>query len=296
MEFHVTPRPQRHGVFRKDLDSSVIHISRSEQLSGLMQCGHLRMKTSLHEIGKACGIRDVFRILTESHSRCLDGTGYDFNLYEVYIMENIANNENPVCRKCGGDCCKTMGCEISPGDVIKWKGEISEQTIIELLNTGYISIDWWEGDPRPIRDIPYDELDTCDYRDGHYLRMRHINGRAIDPSYGGICVALTKHGCKLSLDQRPYGGRALVPNVLSPGHCTSGWGKREAAIAWLPWNDLLEHVKDIYREDNSRTISPSLATEGSFWHIAYGINKLIEMEVDDNEPNGDVPTGPSTEC
>lgn len=66
-------------------------------------------------------------------------------------MDEIKNNEHPICAKCKGICCRNMGCEISPDDVIRWKGEITEQTITELLDTEYISIDWWEGDPR--RDI-----------------------------------------------------------------------------------------------------------------------------------------------
>ena len=160
---------------------------------------------------------------------------------------NIQNNEHPICATCKGRCCRNMGCEISPEDVIKWKGEITEQVIIDLLDTEYISIDWWDGDPKEDRRHRSQVDPKERVANGYYLRMRHVGMFAIDPSYGGVCKALRPNGCALTWDQRPTGGRLLEPNPDNPGPgCISVWGKHEAALAWLPYNKLLEKVRNTY--------------------------------------------------
>lgn len=157
-------------------------------------------------------------------------------------MREIKNNEHSICAQCNGNCCRHMGCEISPEDVIKWKGEITEQTITELLDTEYISIDWWEGDPR--RDIAPGEKKVSN---GYYLRMRHVGMFAIDPSFGGVCKALKPDGCALTWDQRPTGGKLLVPDPDNPARgCESIYGKRIPAIEWIPYNTILEKVRFTY--------------------------------------------------
>lgn len=157
---------------------------------------------------------------------------------------DIKNNENPICATCKRCCCAHMGCEISPEDVIRWKGEITQDTITQLLDTGYISLDWWDGDPRErgVGDCDlYPEISPV--YNGFYLRMRHVNALAIDPSFDGVCKALGPTGCLLTWDQRPTGGKMLEPNVDNPGRgCTSTWGKQEAAIAWLPYHEILSNV------------------------------------------------------
>ena len=70
------------------------------------------------------------------------------------------------CAKCKGRCCnKGGGCELSPNDF----DVINEQTINDLLDSGVVSIDRWEG-LNPI----------------YFLRMRNINSDIIDYSWGGL--------------------------------------------------------------------------------------------------------------
>ena len=48
------------------------------------------------------------------------------------------------CKKCGGQCCKALGCQFSPSDFKK----IDYDTLLNFINdTKCISIDWWEGNP-----------------------------------------------------------------------------------------------------------------------------------------------------
>lgn len=48
-----------------------------------------------------------------------------------------------LCKKCGGGCCKRMGCHFSPDDF----AEITYESLKSKIDEGNISIDWWEGDP-----------------------------------------------------------------------------------------------------------------------------------------------------
>ena len=52
---------------------------------------------------------------------------------------------NPqICKACGGDCCKSMGCHIAPDDLMS----LTLSDIISFIDeSGCISIDWWEGNP-----------------------------------------------------------------------------------------------------------------------------------------------------
>ena len=74
--------------------------------------------------------------------------------------------------------------------------------------------------------------------------MRNKNAPVVDPSFGGECVALTENGCKLSHDERPKGGRVLIPDldIQEDGfkiNCHSDWSKKESAIEWYTYRDIL---------------------------------------------------------
>lgn len=58
-------------------------------------------------------------------------------------MKFYENKE--LCAKCGGKCCKRMGCELFPEDVEKHYGPITEETIFKLLESGNWAVDWYDG-------------------------------------------------------------------------------------------------------------------------------------------------------
>lgn len=143
---------------------------------------------------------------------------------------NKSKYENKeLCTSCGGKCCKRMGCELFPEDVIKQYGAISKDSIRSLLDTGDFSIDW------------YGNFSEKWYR-GFYIRARHIYAPKVDPSYGGRCVALTDTGCKFDFEHRPSGGKYLIPSVTN---CVSNYNKKTIATMWEPYFCILQ---DIVRE------------------------------------------------
>ena len=154
-----------------------------------------------------------------------------FSKYVNPVIHDSSKLNIKQCKECGGICCQTMGCHISPFDL----KEISYQFIIDFIEeTNCISIDWWEGSP-------FDESDNI-YR-VYFLRLKNRNAKIIDPSYGGICSILTDVGCPLSFEYRPRGARDLIPEE---NDCRIEYSKQQCAIDWYPYQNTLEKVYNYY--------------------------------------------------
>lgn len=93
---------------------------------------------------------------------------------EVYESKDI-------CKKCGGNCCKSMGCHFSPEDI---KGEVTYDKLKLLLDTGNVSIDWYEGNPF-IEEQSYFTSFFGNFMKVYYLRIRNVDAPIVDGSWGG---------------------------------------------------------------------------------------------------------------
>ncbi len=145
------------------------------------------------------------------------------------------NNENiEICKLCGGKCCKGMGCHYSPRDF----NEVTIDILRRELNKGYVSIDWWEGDVYN-NDNGYERV--------YYLRMRNKNAPIVDPSWGGECMLLTERGCSLPFDERPMGGRALIPKHNDG--CIQPYSKEDCCKEWYWYQDVLQKLCENAREE-----------------------------------------------
>lgn len=156
-----------------------------------------------------------------------------------------------ICAACGGYCCRHMAGEAFPEDV---DPALDPAALLAGLTVRLVSgqwmIDWWEGHPEAY-DPPWpdDEDDALDIYHapvrGYYLRPR-VDSDPPDawmhPSWSGRCVFHTDAGCSLPYARRPRSCRALAPRA--DGHCVmpEDAGKRQAAIAWLPYHDLIEEA------------------------------------------------------
>lgn len=144
-----------------------------------------------------------------------------------------------ICKKCGGDCCKAMGCHLSPeflGDLDPDKDyEEIKNKIKELLDTGNYSIDWWNGDTEDIKELGIVP----------YLRIRNVCSPIIDASWGGRCKLLTDNGCSLSFEDRPKGGKYLIPN--NEDDCEAKYDKKQSAKDFRKYHNILEDLIDEYR-------------------------------------------------
>lgn len=147
----------------------------------------------------------------------------------VTLEHSKVNTE--MCKGCGGCCCKSMGCHISPFDL----KEISVKSIINLIDEAQcISIDWWDGNP-----LTNEHDNTRCY----FLRIKNRDSKVIDPSFGGVCSILTDIGCPLSFEYRPKGARDLIP---CENDCVDNYSKQQTAIDWMPYQDIMKEVYDYY--------------------------------------------------
>ena len=146
---------------------------------------------------------------------------------------DVKNNETPeICTKCGGYCCKAYAGIYHPKDF----GDI-EKELFELKEKGLISIDQWDG-PLIVPDNTED-----DFYDVRFVRPRHTNSNElVDLSYGGRCIYLRENGCELPFEKRPYQCKLLKPMREFIYGCMSPYSKMEAAIAWIPYQNLIQNL------------------------------------------------------
>lgn len=113
--------------------------------------------------------------------------------------DKARNTNSELCKKCGGMCCKKCGCHFSPEDF----KDTSFNTLKEEIQKGYISIDWVDGE--------------MVLRDGgvYILRARNVGMPIVDVSHNRSSCILwdEKNGCKLSYEERPTGGKLLIPKT-----------------------------------------------------------------------------------
>lgn len=136
-----------------------------------------------------------------------------------------------ICNKCKGQCCKNAGCHIAPSDL----KEVTYDYIRDMIMTGTISLDYWEGNPFE---------DNRDISRAYYLRMRHKGAEVCDASWGGECIILTDAGCPLSFKDRPKGARLLIPQ--EEGECISEYTKQDCVKEWFKYDDILDKLWNEY--------------------------------------------------
>ena len=148
-----------------------------------------------------------------------------------------------VCRLCsekGFTCCECLPCYFSPTDI----KDLSYEGLKKFIDTGLISIDWYDGEP----DNEYEELQ--EERQFYFLRMRGKFGKIVHPAaILTECILYNKEsGCPLKFEYRAKCARDLIP---VPEHdekrpCNSLYTKQMCAIEWIPYLDTLEQLSDYY--------------------------------------------------
>ncbi|MDD6810627.1 MAG: hypothetical protein PUD93_01985 [Lachnospiraceae bacterium] len=131
-----------------------------------------------------------------------------------------------VCKACGGNCCKTMGCSLAPEDMIaSLEGkEATPENIEALLQNSLFAIDSFHMHGRAF----------------YYLRMRHKCFTFIGVDAMGECIALTRNGCSLPFSKRPKGGRFLEGKE---GHqCTQHYTQEMMVADWEPYQNSLREI------------------------------------------------------
>lgn len=159
---------------------------------------------------------------------------HDYAMYLRKKEDIPVYEDKEICARCKGLCCKNMGCNLTPEDVEKHFGPITEETIIKLLKSGDWAMDWYDYYSNTELGVDYDR--------GFYLRARNKNdNRAIYPAWWGECKHLTENGCKFDFEHRPTGGKNLKP---VESHKCAGKDKYFYATIWLPYRDILQKIFD----------------------------------------------------
>lgn len=141
-----------------------------------------------------------------------------------------------ICKSCkekrGLTCCQTCPCELSPTDL----KEVTKENILKLLDTGYVTIDSWDGD---LTFAGYDE-----YKHVYYLRARSREDQGpVEFGFGGCCSLLVDaEGCLLDFKHRPYYGRTMPVCGSNSNLDPELSSKQRSCLEWRPYHDLLEEV------------------------------------------------------
>lgn len=149
------------------------------------------------------------------------------------------NERRDLCAECGGQCCRTRPGIEAPERFLA--SPEPEQLLALALATGdwvlaeHVGVPWVDGVEPPLEErrllIRYPRPAT--------LVERGQGGAPRDDL--APCAFLGDEGCRLPFADRPRMCRALVP---TPGfECEGDWGRREAALAWRPHQDLVERAR-----------------------------------------------------
>jgi len=132
------------------------------------------------------------------------------------------------CTACGGKCCQKSAGGYDPDDL----APVTTESLARRFTDGIYAIDWWEGDVRPGKES---------WSTSMFIRPAHRGVTALrDPSWGGICVHWNAaKGCCFEWQHRPRNCRELVPSENYPDGCHGPFGKEEAALAWVPYQDVI---------------------------------------------------------
>lgn len=154
-----------------------------------------------------------------------------------------ANTNYELCKTCGGECCKRHACDCSPEDFGK---DIKKMR--EAIESGNYSIDFSrEGSDSFIMSRNETILSTKKVieskKEFFYIRPKNSGRPTVDIVHEendeGPCIFWSKEkGCSLSYEERPKGGRTLIP-----GLCMFPQYTRELMrIEWIPFTEELSKL------------------------------------------------------
>lgn len=132
--------------------------------------------------------------------------------------------DKELCKKCGGRCCKNAGCDFSAQDF----KEISIDELQKQIDSGKISI---------VVDVILNEKKELKFFLS--VKMRNVGAPAIDfiNFMPQPCSALTDEGCTFTFEDRPSGGRNLIP--MTSVAC---FYIEDVYYTWEPYQNILEQL------------------------------------------------------
>ena len=182
-------------------------------------------------------------------------------------METIYENQD-LCSKCGGKCCKAGGCQYSTDDFDSLKFDY----LLGKLSEGYISI---------VSVLDFQTINKKVIAQPFlYVKARNVDRPVVDLlSMRTSCSCLTENGCMYSFDERPSGGVNLIPSEND----TCYWAKdpMEFIMMWQPHQNVL---RKLVKRINGRSVEMQLKEDA--YHLfkdifAKKFDGINEIEIKD---------------
>jgi hypothetical protein len=151
-----------------------------------------------------------------------------------------SGNEAPVlCGICGGECCRTKPGIEGPERFLT-AGDPAEALYQALASGRWVLAEHY-GVPRAegIEAAPGD-MDRLLHYPRPATRREREPDLLLPEEEGNCCAFLGDSGCRLSFAGRPRMCRELEPDANF--ECTAAWTRRDAALAWLPWQQMVEEA------------------------------------------------------
>lgn len=149
----------------------------------------------------------------------------------------------PICKECGGYCCKKCPGDFSPDDFGSNREEIYNN-ILNGLTNGVLTFH-----TRLIyRDYCKDDYITkCDsaYCSHDVITIRPVTK---PKKSDGECIFLSKDGCELSFDKRPLLCKSLIPGKKLSDRCLSRIPAVNITLEWIGYEDMMSCLKSIDRK------------------------------------------------
>ncbi len=124
-----------------------------------------------------------------------------------------------LCKACGGYCCINCPCFFMPED---FPDLTLEGLLKEFREKDYLCI--------IANDVPYISMRATNWK----RIVQLFEKRITNP-----CMLLTSTGCTFSYDERPTGGKLLIP---SSHGCYSKLDAISIFQAWAPYTEVLLQV------------------------------------------------------
>lgn len=153
--------------------------------------------------------------------------------WQESVVQEMEDPEK--CVQCGGKCCKFYPGITAPEDWGAPDKAAMQVRITQAVRSGDYEFDDWYGDPT-------DEKGGGDFN-VRMIRPTGQRGLSVRRDEYERCQMLGDQGCKLPHDERPKQCRELVPGDPTGQHCKDQFSKKQAAIAWMPYQDVTAEVE-----------------------------------------------------
>lgn len=152
------------------------------------------------------------------------------------MSDNLKNENLDICSECGGRCCNKCGCDYA---IVDFRDR-TYKGLLEALAKGDKSI----VAALDFKTMPSGKFIATPFL---YLRARNTDRDIVDlVSMKTRCSLLNYDGCSHDYENRPFGGRNLIPSRKEDGPCMPDVEPLDYLMAWSPYQKQLRKIVKHY--------------------------------------------------